>query len=342
MSILIISNIYKKYNLCTLILLCFMSNLYAQTPEFLTGYPLVLDSTQGTVESGASPIIADFNNDGKKEILVCVNLEFTTGLIYLLMANGSVMPNFPKQVSCVSSYLNSAAGDVNGDGFIDIIVKADSLYVFNYNGNILNGFPAFFPNTFNNLGDRLAVYDLENNGNLEIILGRGNNLSVYNSNGQIRNGWPKIFNLGSNVSVSFPSIGDLNYDNIPEIIAPVSNYNFALGLNDSNKVYIFEPDGQLYLNPVINSDSNYYFWFNPAVIFRNRQKDSTFFVINSNNSPDGSPNSFKSRVTVYNSAGSIINRFNLIPRFVLDQISMGDLDNDSLPDIVFGNSFNQV
>ena len=331
----------------TLFILIFLINIntsFSQLPPtLLPGYPLVVDSTQGTYNSGASPIVADFNNDGENEILICVNLDLLTGSVYLMDIHGNVKPNFPIEVSCINSYMNSAVGDVDGDGFLDIVVKADSLYVFNFNGSLTNGFPAYFENSLTSLGDRLAIYDLDNNGNLEIILGRAHILSVYNSNGQVRNGWPKYFNIDSLVAfVSFPTIGDLNFDNIPEIIMPVSYYNYSILKHDSNKIYIYEPDGSLYLNPVINSDSNYFFRFNPAVIFKNKQKDSTFFVINSNNSPTGAPNSFKSRVTIYNSAGNLVNRFHLVPRFVLGQISMGDLDGDSIPDIVFGNSFSQV
>ena len=329
-----------------IIVLFFLINInisFSQLPPILLpGYPIVVDSTQGTYNSGASPIVADFNNDGQNEILICVNLSLLTGSVYLLDINGNVKPNFPIELDCVQSYMNSAAGDVNGDGKIDIIVKADSLYVFEYNGNSIDGFPAYFQNSNTNLNDRMAIYDLDNNGNLEIILVRKNIISVYNSNGEVRAGWPKYFNLGNQLWNSFPSIGDLNNDYIPEIIIPVSNFNTALQMYDSNKIYIYEPDGSLYFNPVINSDSNYYFWFNPAVIFKNKEKDSTFFVINSNNSPTGAPNTFKSRVTIYNSTGDIVNRFNLVPRFVLGQISMGDLDGDSIPEIVFGNSFMQV
>lgn len=113
-----------KKNYLILFLFVITVKSFSQTPSLLPGYPLVLDSTQGTYDGGASPIIADFNNDGQKEILVCVNLKLFVGSVYLLKSDGSIMPNFPKQVSCDISYMNSAAGDVDGDGHIDIIVKA--------------------------------------------------------------------------------------------------------------------------------------------------------------------------------------------------------------------------
>lgn len=313
--------------------------LFSQTPSILPGYPLVLDSNENTYNSGASPIIADFNGDGNNEILVCVNLDTYTGWVHLLNSDGSSMPGFPKKVTCNLSYMTSAAGDVNGDGFIDLVIKADSVYVFDYHGNILNGFPVFFPNTTSDLLDKLAIYDLDNNGNLEIIVGRYRTITVYNSDGQIRNGWPHILDP---TFISFPSIGDLNNDNIPEIIFPASEFNTALQIYDSSKIFIFEPDGQFYSNPIDASDSNYFFFFNPAVIFKNKQKDSTFFVVNSNSSPEGIPNTFKSRVTIYNAAGNMVKRFNLTPRYGTDQISMGDVNGDSDPDIVFGSDFNEV
>lgn len=316
-----------------LIAIAVISNLHPQTPLLMKGYPVVLDSNVGTY-SGGAPIVADFDNDGQNEILVCVNYGGPEGTVFLLNGDGTVKPNFPKKVGCTTSYIFAAAGDVNDDGLIDIVVKADSVCVFDYQGNNLNGFPAFFPNSLTDYGDRLAIYDLDNDGKLEIIVGRSTVVYVYNFNGQIRNGWPRTFSIGSNVGPSFPSIGDLNNDNIPEIIFPASSY-------DINKIFIFEPDGQLYSGSSINCDSSYNFSFNPAIIFKNKQKDSTFFVINSNYSPDGTPNTIKTRVTIYHNT-NIINRFNLTPRFRTDQLSMGDLNNDSIPDIVFGSSFYEL
>ncbi|MEZ4689602.1 MAG: VCBS repeat-containing protein [Ignavibacteria bacterium] len=120
----------------TLFILIFLINIntsFSQLPPtLLPGYPLVVDSTQGTYNSGASPIVADFNNDGENEILICVNLDLLTGSVYLMDIHGNVKPNFPIEVSCINSYMNSAVGDVDGDGFLDIVVKADSLYVFEF------------------------------------------------------------------------------------------------------------------------------------------------------------------------------------------------------------------
>ncbi|MBN8570872.1 MAG: VCBS repeat-containing protein [Ignavibacteria bacterium] len=225
----------------------------------LAGYPKIIDANDYAYNTGASSIVEDFNKDGRNEIFIAVNLTLSTGNVYLLKDNGTNMPGFPKTVSCFSSYVETTAGDVDDDGFLDLVILSDSLYVFNYQGNLLPGFPVKTYTPTNNLGGKLALYDLDSDRKLEIITGRGDKMFVLNYNGTIRNGWPVTFHLSSIAGVDFPSIGDLNNDNIPEIIIPVEGFNTQANFADSGKIFIKEPNGSDYTGSPIISDSSYSF-----------------------------------------------------------------------------------
>lgn len=306
----------------------------------LPGYPKVIDSLDYTYNTAASSIVEDFNRDGRNEIFISVNLSLSEGRVYLLNEDGRNMPGFPKKVSCFSSYIETASGDVNGDGYLDMVILSDSLYVFNYLGNLLPGFPIKTYTPSNNLGGKLALYDLDNDKKLEIITGRGDKMFVINYNGTIRNGWPITFRLSSIAGIDFPSIGDLNNDNIPEIIIPLEGFNSPLNYSDSGKIFVKEPNGTDYPGSPIISDSSYSFFFNPAAIYK--QNGETYFAINSNRSTTGAPGSYKSRVSIYNSNLQLANRFFVNPPYQIDANSIGNFSSSASLDIVNGTSFTKV
>ncbi len=327
----------------TAVILFFISttSIYSQiTINQLSGFPKLIDTLDYTYCSGASSIVADFNRDGRNEIFIGVNLSRNTGKIYLLKDDGTNLPGFPKVVSCSISYTETAAGDINGDGFLDLVVLADSLYVFNYLGQLLPGFPIKTYTPSDNFGGNLALYDLDNDGKLEIITGRKDKMFVINYNGIVRNGWPVSFNLSSKASINFPSIGDLNNDNIPEIIIPLNGFNTTGNYSDSGKIYIKEPDGTDYPGSPIISDSSFSYEFNPAAIYK--QNNQTFFAINSNRSTTGNPGSFKCRTTIYNSDLQLVNRFYVNPPYRIYTNSIGSFSSLSALDIVNGSDFTRV
>ena len=325
-----------------LIVLIFLLNInysYSQsTPVLMSGFPMVLDSVDYAYNNG--PIVADFNNDGENEILVGVNLFSLTGKVLLIDKTGNLIPNFPKKVSCVNSYIWVAAGDVNNDGFIDIIVKSDSLYVFNYSGISLPGFPTSIPNPDNSLGDFLGIYDLDNDNYLEIILVKKNKITVVNYNGIVRSGWPVTIDQGGNTFVSYFAVGDLNNDNLAEIILPSSNHLYKTPELDSNKIFILEQDGSQYKYSPIISDSGYYFgFFDYPVIYT--ENDQNYFSIISNYSSTRTPGNYKSRFTKYNNKGVVLVRKNFVTNFITESMTMGNRNSgDSF--FLFGNMFDQT
>ena len=155
----------------------------------------------------------------------------------------------------------------------------------------------------------LALYDLENDGYLEIITTGFNKVSVINYNGLTRQGWPvELFGSVINRVYTSPvSVADLNEDGFSEILVPSSycpDLNSGVNCTD-NFINIFKSDGKPFFQNNIRSDSSYFYQFNPASIYS--ENDSVYFILNSM-LLDNNDNVF-TRTFKYNSKGDIVNKF---------------------------------
>lgn len=141
------------------------------------------DRSEAVRESGASNgatpsdvEIADIDSDGLCEIIT----GHSGGVISVLDANGYFKPGWP--VNPANASVRSVeVADLDGDGFCEIIAGLgigglDSVYVYNYDGTLRNGWPqARGENTKNTwiygvFMDNIATGDLNNDGILEIIV----------------------------------------------------------------------------------------------------------------------------------------------------------------------------
>jgi len=310
----------------------FLSSVLLAQPQLMTGFP-ILDSLDGPT---SSTIIADFNNDGDNEILFCVNLNTFTGRVYLTDNTGKNLEGWPKVIKDIPNYFSSAAGDINGDGFIDIVIRVkDSIFVWGYDGSNLQGFPVFYGGGMQNddFSDALTLYDLDNDGKLEILVNRTTKICVFNFDGSIRNGWPRDISIGNRSTFSLFTVGDLDKDGNAEVIAPVSHFNQSIMKMDSNMIYVLKDNGENFTGFPIESDSGYYFAPSPATIFENPDGNKNF-IINSNYSPNFNPFTFRVRTTTYNSNGNIISRFYTKTSYDCFGVQLGKISGSNLDIVV--------
>ncbi len=103
--------------------------------------------------------------------------------------------------------------DLDGDGRPEIVVAADALHAWRWDGTCLPGFPVFGGNAF---ASRPAVADLDGDGRPEIVVGCDDNgLYVLDLEGNALPGWPVW--TGGDV-YSSPVVADLDGDGRPEIV----------------------------------------------------------------------------------------------------------------------------
>ena len=106
--------------------------------------------------------------------------------------------------------------DVDNDGKIEIVLgsKSGNIYVFKYNGTLMDHWPV-------NLGEEVggipSLGDVNNDNFLEIIDDADNKKTyVLSKNGEVLPGWPVV--EGTHIFVGRPSVADINNDNYPDII----------------------------------------------------------------------------------------------------------------------------
>jgi hypothetical protein len=158
------------------------------------------------------------NMDSDTDLEIVVNSGYN---VLALNPDGTNVPGWPKTVSPYAADCAPAFGDIDGDGFGEIIVTTHGLtsggyiYAFKRNGTPVTGFPINHGYT-----SRTPVLaDLNNDGKLEIIVNLRTyptgSVYIYKYDGTVLTGWPKAI---GHVPASSAAVGDINGDNIPEII----------------------------------------------------------------------------------------------------------------------------
>jgi hypothetical protein len=134
----------------------------------------------------ASPLVANFAGDERLEVVVAAR-----GRIYMYDAAGNTMPGFP--VSWRDEIRGLAAGDVDGDGRLEIVAattstlaaggRRDLIQVFRADGSVQPGYP---PNTSGTSGcddacyvtggfdQNVAVGPIDGDGTWDIFVGQDN------------------------------------------------------------------------------------------------------------------------------------------------------------------------
>lgn len=92
----------------------------------------------------ASVAIGDINSDNKPEI-VAVDIR---GNVYVWKSTGELLDNWPSNTfaDSMSRYVSPVLGDINNDGYLEIIVSKSWLdgawiTVFDYQENMLDNWP---------------------------------------------------------------------------------------------------------------------------------------------------------------------------------------------------------
>jgi hypothetical protein len=195
-------------------------NLYAWHPN---GTPLgatdAFKTGLGTY-SRSSPTFANVDADPQPEIVYGA----PNGQLYIWNADGSNFGSFPKAVGS-GCFGNTAIGDVNKDGIMDVVVVTEggAVHVFNTKtGNELPGWPQRYSLKALPIQPSPALADFNFDGYLEIVVANNDSVQsqsgvrVYNYQGVLQPGWPKL--TGGSTSESSPIVADFSGDGVPDIL----------------------------------------------------------------------------------------------------------------------------
>lgn len=131
-------------------------NTYLESQD---SYQLSGGATVGEGYLAGAPVIADFNNDGKLDVVM-------TGknIVRVFLGNGDGTLQPEVDYSVPSSHMVSAVADVNGDGNLDIVTNGACVLLGNGDGTFTNGSCGALTLPW---GD-IAIADFNGDGNLDI------------------------------------------------------------------------------------------------------------------------------------------------------------------------------
>lgn len=343
-----------------------------QTDSFplYTGFPVTVTSAN-TFEGG---IFCNMDGDPDMEIV------YNTGLsVQARNSDGSSVPGWPKTLTQPADGAPSY-GDIDGDGEGEIVLVAHgvipsqggSVQAFEKNGSNVTGFPIN-----HGYASRTPVLaNLDGTGGLEIItnkrIGSTGEVWVYKGDGTTLAGWPKPM---GHVPASSPAVGDINNDNVPEIVMEAYNALYVWHANgDSMPGFPFSmPNGDVnsYSSPVlvdVNGDMQkeivfgshslssggfVYILKNDGTVMPNWPKttsqwvygppavgyvdgDNVLDVVVGDQVGSGSPADF---VYAWNVNGTALTGFPIGPVWAVNaQVVLADIDNDNNTELIFDDN----
>ena len=193
----------------------------------MSGFPLSFSSNT-TYKPMRGLALADLNNDGADEIILCHN-----DAINVIDGQGNILWTQPL-VGGMAQY-PAAVGDINNDGILEIVALTaygntrGGINVFDASGNVLM---ALVTNN-NPLICAPVLADLNNDSELELIFcGRGKasasisaGIHAWNLQGEEIEGFP--FEMPSTPAFT-PTVADIDNDGFPEIFASTTSVLYCI------------------------------------------------------------------------------------------------------------------
>ena len=179
--------------------------------HIISGFGQQLATHQVNGSINGSPAAVDLDQDGDLEV-VFTSYNGGTGDVHAIHHNGSTFYGFPV-------YLNekmvggAAAGDLDGDGYPEIVVCTDddNVYAIKKDGSIMTGFPFTSSDRFFNAP---TLVDIDGDSDLEIIVGnRRGTLQVLHHDGTEM----AFYEVGDDIRGGI-SVADLNDDGSYELL----------------------------------------------------------------------------------------------------------------------------
>ncbi len=233
-----------------------------RAPESYTElfFPTVIYDSGG--QAASAFLLADLNGDRKTDIVVLNQRAFPSGgnsQVAILIGNGDGTFQPPVVFDVGSSGSTLAAGDVNGDGKLDLVVgnygdsNSVSLLLGNGDGTFQPGVVYSTKTAYVNGAVPVAIADLNGDGRGDVIALTNGGLSVLlgNADGTLQ---PALtFFALEDFDLNALALADLNHDGKLDAIT-LSCYSFCIG--GSADVWLGAGDGTFAGDTIIGSGGN--------------------------------------------------------------------------------------
>lgn len=227
--------------------------------EVFQNFPLVFEKRWGSLFHQTT--FCDLDNDHRMKVIYPVAVFNELGVkIYVFNPDGSPVDGWPVEIQGYEAR-GVACGDVDGDGRNEVVVvsgirqERSFLNVIKSNGKLLEHFPVELAG----YGMPPSLADLDLDGKMEIAVASSypHRVTIFRGSGKVLDGWPQPL---KEVASSIVSMGDLNGDGFPEVIAEDYSHLFVWDRRGVNiEGYPFELPGGLhcsYSSPVLADINN--------------------------------------------------------------------------------------
>ncbi|OAB81693.1 T9SS type A sorting domain-containing protein [Cochleicola gelatinilyticus] len=190
-----------------------------------------------------APAVADVDGNGTLDIVTGERFGSTQGFVHALNMDGTeINDGWPVEIPATPAFTPSI-GDVDNDGSNDVVIAASSggMYVFNSDGEVLDGFPVVDPAVKYSYQSPILA-NVDDDDELEIIgSNHGDAAAFYvmNHDGTYADGWP-IARPGWTFSPA--TVLDIDGDDVFEIF--MSDRDSSTDGSDLPTVYGLTPEGE--------------------------------------------------------------------------------------------------
>ncbi|BBM87273.1 FG-GAP repeat domain-containing protein [Candidatus Uabimicrobium amorphum] len=196
--------------------------------KLLRNFPFHL--REGVTNSYASPVLADLDGDGIKEIIFGTHetIGELAGYVYVVKSDGRLFPNWPQKTQ-MWIFSAPAVADVDGDGTLDIAVgdlvisgtPVNKLYVWDAHGKMLPGFPV---GPTNAIHSQVMIGNIDDDEHMELIIddNAAGMYHAYNHDGSTVKGWP----IATNGQTFFntPCLADIDGNGTMDIVGAATDH----------------------------------------------------------------------------------------------------------------------
>jgi len=227
----------------------------------------------------AGIVLADLDDEPGMEIIASESSN--SFAIHVYKSDGTMMPGWPRELMTSWNWATPAAGDVDGDGDLEIVVNdlSGRTFVWHHDGTELvdgDNDPStdgvFVRRSGESWGySSPAIFDLDGDGAGEIIFGTryasDNALLAYRYDGTQASGFP--YDTGNSQILSSPALADLDLDESMEIVF------FTV----SGHLHVVRDDGEDYPGFPITQDTSWDTSFGPSPAIGNFDDDPELEIL---------------------------------------------------------------